>query len=566
MSGWTPDWTLPEMQASAAYYGMPMAYPPMPYPFMMMPAPPPQPAIPPIPAETVRVVVVPKAGPPIPSTASAVAASAPAIPRVGPVPLMKEGRGTIANRSVNILQPAAVPIDKDADYVPMQCDDNYNLNSMLMTNILESPYSVTLGEMTTMRELVEEIKHEVTHLEPYATTKSTRLPSTAFCILYRLFVVRLTQDQLHEMVTDSLPFIRGMGFLFIRIVVPPQLLWDWYQPYLDDPMPIKACGSQGPTTIGRFLRGLIEDHKYYGTMLRRIPVTLQREMIKKIESSKQEQAKPASRTTVATGTKCKALFEDGEAYPVQVEEILPNNKYLVRWLQYDYTEEVDFASLILPGDDAQIGKASSSNGNAKRRGGERSERRTMARRSRSSSKRRKRGGSRSPSKTRRKRASSRSKSKERSKGKSKEKERRSKGRSKERQARSNSKSKRKGAGQTSSRSNSRGRKVKLSRSKSKDEGRKGRRSRSRSKSKDEGRKPKRSRSNSARKPKRSRSTSKEKGVKRKASRSRSLGRGRSKRKSKERSTERTKEEKRERGEREREERERRREREKERER
>ncbi len=30
------------------------------------------------------------------------------------------------------------------------------------------------------------------------------------------------------------PYIRGIGFLYLRLVCDPAQLWDWFEPYLDD--------------------------------------------------------------------------------------------------------------------------------------------------------------------------------------------------------------------------------------------------------------------------------------------------------------------------------------------
>ncbi|CAB4042320.1 Hypothetical predicted protein [Paramuricea clavata] len=43
--------------------------------------------------------------------------------------------------------------------------------------------------------------------------------STAFCLLYKLFTLRLTRKQVNGLInhTDS-PYIRGLGFMYIRYV------------------------------------------------------------------------------------------------------------------------------------------------------------------------------------------------------------------------------------------------------------------------------------------------------------------------------------------------------------
>lgn len=59
--------------------------------------------------------------------------------------------------------------------------------------------------------------------------------STAYCLLYKLFTLKLTRKQLNGLInhTDS-PYIRGLGFMYIRYTQPPADLWDWYEEYLED--------------------------------------------------------------------------------------------------------------------------------------------------------------------------------------------------------------------------------------------------------------------------------------------------------------------------------------------
>lgn len=30
-------------------------------------------------------------------------------------------------------------------------------------------------------------------------------------------------------------YIRAIGFIYLRLCYPPQKLWEWFEPYLDDP-------------------------------------------------------------------------------------------------------------------------------------------------------------------------------------------------------------------------------------------------------------------------------------------------------------------------------------------
>ena len=59
--------------------------------------------------------------------------------------------------------------------------------------------------------------------------------STAYCILYKLYTLKLTRKQVTGlMVHKDSPYIRGLGFMYVRYTQAPQDLWDWYEPYLDD--------------------------------------------------------------------------------------------------------------------------------------------------------------------------------------------------------------------------------------------------------------------------------------------------------------------------------------------
>lgn len=60
--------------------------------------------------------------------------------------------------------------------------------------------------------------------------------STAFCILYKLYTLKLTRKQVTGlMVHKDSPFIRGLGFMYVRYTQAPDDLFNWYEPYLDDP-------------------------------------------------------------------------------------------------------------------------------------------------------------------------------------------------------------------------------------------------------------------------------------------------------------------------------------------
>ena len=82
-----------------------------------------------------------------------------------------------------------------------------------------------------------------------------RVSSHAFCLLFKLFTLKLTVKQIKGLLnhTDS-PYIRAIGFLYLRYgvvvvvvcvclmadgvsgryVCPPTKIYDWFEPYFSD--------------------------------------------------------------------------------------------------------------------------------------------------------------------------------------------------------------------------------------------------------------------------------------------------------------------------------------------
>eukprot|EP00842_Homolaphlyctis_polyrhiza_P007065 jgi/Hompol1/948/HPOL_003324-RA len=110
--------------------------------------------------------------------------------------------------------------------------DTMNLHNVLYLNILASPYFKSLYDKKTYHEVIDEIFYNVSSLEPFF--KGTNA-SSASCLLFKLFTLKLTERQMEGMLNhaDS-PFIRAIGFLYLRYVGQPSELWDWFSPYLDD--------------------------------------------------------------------------------------------------------------------------------------------------------------------------------------------------------------------------------------------------------------------------------------------------------------------------------------------
>ena len=108
--------------------------------------------------------------------------------------------------------------------------------------------------MRTFHEVVDEIYYKVDHLEPWAAgsrktagrsstgmcggvrgVSAGGVVSSAFCLLYKLYTLKLTKKQVLCLINhcDS-PYIRGLGFMYLRFTLPPTMMYDRFEPYLDD--------------------------------------------------------------------------------------------------------------------------------------------------------------------------------------------------------------------------------------------------------------------------------------------------------------------------------------------
>ena len=113
------------------------------------------------------------------------------------------------------------------------------------------------------------------------TPGASRIPSTAFCLMVRLFTLRCTEKQMALMLNhpDS-PYIRCIGFLYLRYATEPSALYSWYEPYLYDEEPVRVSPSAAAPeiTIGEYARSLLMEMDYYGTLLPRLPVAIERDL------------------------------------------------------------------------------------------------------------------------------------------------------------------------------------------------------------------------------------------------------------------------------------------------
>lgn len=100
-------------------------------------------------------------------------------------------------------------------------------------NILSSDYFKELYRLKTYHEVIDEIYNQVDHVEPWMTG-NCRGPSTAICLLYKFFTMKLTVKQMHGLLKhkDS-PYIRAVILIYPVFHLSFSLLKLVYLKYVD---------------------------------------------------------------------------------------------------------------------------------------------------------------------------------------------------------------------------------------------------------------------------------------------------------------------------------------------
>lgn len=174
--------------------------------------------------------------------------------------------------------------------------------------------------------------------------------------------MRLTKKQVTGLLTHSdSPYIRAIGFLYLRYACDPKQIWDWYAPYLDDSEEFAPSSDPNAlTTLGLWLRGLLSDLHYYGTMLPRIPVPLERKIKMRLvlvdEKKKRAAGNRRQMGAFRAGARVKAIYEDAENDPAWYGAVISEvyeaeegeeETYLVTFEGYGNQEVVGLGDMML---------------------------------------------------------------------------------------------------------------------------------------------------------------------------------------------------------------------------
>lgn len=192
--------------------------------------------------------------------------------------------------------------------------------------------------------------------------------------MLRLLTMRCSEKQMTLMLThEDSPYIRCIGFLYLRYACEPRELWKWVQPYLydEEPVQVVAHKAKPESTVGAFVRSILSDLDYHGTRLPRLPVSIERDIkVKMLQAERLEER--AKRHLGAPrdmeyfqklGSKVRALYEDEDNpitwYDAVVDRVITTDsdtgkalsrpKFVVTFTEYGNTETVTLGEMDMPG-------------------------------------------------------------------------------------------------------------------------------------------------------------------------------------------------------------------------
>jgi pre-mRNA-splicing factor 38B len=155
-------------------------------------------------------------------------------------------------------------------------DGTFHFHPVLLRHTIHTSYFYhrCCRELFNWNAVIDEIYNEVKTMDTFSSHNSKQ-PSTAFCLLLRLLTLRMTDHQMTLTLShgDS-PYIRAIGFVYLRYVCPPERLLKYIEPYLliDDEEGQEVKIDRSTISLGQFVRSLFTNRDYFGaTPLPRLP-------------------------------------------------------------------------------------------------------------------------------------------------------------------------------------------------------------------------------------------------------------------------------------------------------
>lgn len=107
------------------------------------------------------------------------------------------------------------------------------------------------------------------------------------CSTGRLFTLAITEREVQDLLnhTDS-PYIRAIGFLYLRYVGNPRNHWEWIQRYVQDEEAFTPSpeGYGKSVAMGDFVRDVFLEQYYFESIFPRVPKPIQDNFVSKLTS------------------------------------------------------------------------------------------------------------------------------------------------------------------------------------------------------------------------------------------------------------------------------------------
>jgi len=248
----------------------------------------------------------------------------------------------------SIPAPPPPQISNPSPPIETRADKYFNLHPILAASLSECSYYKKLSDVNFYWEIKQRIIDEVQYVE--AITKN-RTPARAYCCLFKLLTMKpgLNEENLMDMITNKNGVVKGLGFLFIRIMIPSKRLWYWFKNSFHDAAPIPISPDES-IPARRFVARLLRENRFQGQTLPTIPIPVHREYRKKLllmELLEKNNRKYQRFLTV--GTEVLAQYqEDTEFYLAVIDEFLEDSgNYMVSFSEYNETQEVALGQIKL---------------------------------------------------------------------------------------------------------------------------------------------------------------------------------------------------------------------------
>eukprot|EP00300_Choanocystis_sp_HF-7_P017336 c19699_g1_i2.p1 GENE.c19699_g1_i2~~c19699_g1_i2.p1 ORF type:complete len:376 (-),score=41.41 c19699_g1_i2:1-1047(-) len=147
-----------------------------------------------------------------------------------------------------------------------------NLPEQVSYAVYSDPYFKSLLTKKTYHEVIFAIDEEVMFVEPFIPNTGG-MPSKALCLLFKFSTLKLTPKQLHGLLRYENPFVRALGFAYVRFCVQPDQQWNYYKDYMQDKQKFIPTGHPVRTkiTIAEWIYDLMTKTKWFSIIMPRLP-------------------------------------------------------------------------------------------------------------------------------------------------------------------------------------------------------------------------------------------------------------------------------------------------------